>query len=420
MGSTIAESVGAGDPIVPWAGNPGYDVARYDWRLNVDSSSGAFSGTTIITATAIGELSSISLDYTGPTPEAVRVDGEQVEFHYASPKLEVPADLDVGDSFTVEVMLNGTPDKGTAGTGWIQRGDLVYTVALIPGDTASWVPLNDTPTDPAVFSVTVDAGAGSFAVASGTPTTTSGELTWETPMAVSEFGMAVGAVESREVTSVSRPEITVWTPVGRVAPSKQAIDDPIGDMLGYLESFLGPFPFPTLGLTKIEGLPGANSTPGQIFIGVFDRLTVTHELAHQWIGGSAGTASSRDSWLREGIPEYLAISWLARQEDVPREERLRSMYEQIAPNTRAPRDVDDSGDRSDDGIFVRGPLVIYALHVALGDESFRAGLARLTSEFEGRSMSTEDFIDVMHAQTDVDVAAVVSPWIDDEELPAFP
>lgn len=96
------------------------------------------------------------------------------------------------------------------------------------------------------------------------------------------------------------------------------------------------------------------------------------------------------------------------------------MYERIAPNTRAPRDVGDPGDRSDNAIFVRGPLAIYALHVALGDESFRAGLARLTAEFQGRSMSTEDFTDVMQAHTDVDVAAVLLPWIDDEELPAFP
>jgi aminopeptidase N len=65
-------------------------------------------------------------------------------------------------------------------------------------------------------------------------------------------------------------------------------------------------------------------------------------------------------------------------------------------------------------------LAIYALHVAMGDESFRAGLARLTAEFEGRSISTEDFIEVMQAQTELEIAAVISPWIDDEELPPFP
>lgn len=419
--AVVSVPVGVGDPVVPGAGNPGYDATRYDWRLTVDSSSGTLSGTTLLTATAVEPLSSISLDYSGPAPVTISIDGEAVEFDYTSPKLTVPVDLDRGQIFILEVVLDGAPDAGTSGTGWIHRGALVYTVALLPGDTASWVPLNDTPTDPAVFSVTIDGGAGSTAVASGTPITADDDLTWETPVAVSEFGMAVGAFDKREVEGVPQPEIAVWTPQGQIPPSEQAIDDVVGDMLSYHESFLGPFPFPTLGLTKIEGLAGANSTPGQIFIGVFDQLTVAHELVHQWIGGSVGTASSRDAWLREGIPEYLAISWVTSQrEESSLEEELRSMYEQIAPTTRAPRDVDDRSDRSDDAVFVRGPLAIHALRVAMGDQAFRAGLAQLTSQYEGRSVSTEEFIAVMQSQTDVDIAPVISPWIDEEELPPFP
>lgn len=419
--TTHAVVSGAGDPVAPWAGNPGYDATRYDWRLTVDPSSGTLSGTTRLTATAVDPLNSISLDYSGPAPVMVSVDGEAVEFDHTSPKLTVPVDLDAGESFILEVVLDGAPDAATSDVGWIHQGDLVYTAALLPGDTASWVPLNDTPSDPAVFSVTIDGGAGSTAVASGTPRPGNGGPIWETPMAVSEFGMAVGAFEKREVTKVSQPELTVWTPQGQIPPSAQAIDDVVGDMLSYHETFLGPFPFETLGLTKIEGLPGANSTPGQIFLGVFDQLTVAHELVHQWIGGSVGTASSRDSWLREGIPEYLAISWLAsKEEGSSLEERLLSMYEQIAPTTRAPRDVNDRADRSDSAVFVRGPLAIHALHVAMGDQAFRAGLMQLISKFEGRSVSTEEFIDVMQSQSDIDIDAVISPWIDEEELPPFP
>jgi aminopeptidase N len=416
----VSSPVGVGDPVAPWAGNPGYDVTRYDWRLAVDPSSGILSGTTLLTATAVDALDTISVDYSGPAPVSVSVAGKEVEFDYISPKLNVPADLEAGETFTLEAVLNGAPDAGTSGTGWIHQGDLVYTAALFPGDTASWVPLNDTPTDPAVFSVTIDAGAGA-AVISGTPMPANGETTWETPVAVSEVGMAVGAFEKRDVTSVSQPEVAVWTMQGQIPPSEQAIDDVVGDMLSYHESFLGPFPFQTLGLTKIQGFPGANSTPGQIFLGVFDQLTVAHELVHQWIGGSVGTASSRDAWLREGIPEYLAILWLTSQEEESfLQERLRSMYEQIAPSTRAPRDVTHRDDRSDNAVFVRGPLAIHALHVAMGDQAFRAGLVQLTSEYEGRSVSTQEFIDVMQSQSDLDIATVIYPWIDEEELPPFP
>lgn len=45
-------------------------------------------------------------------------------------------------------------------------------------------------------------------------------------------------------------------------------------------------------------------------------FVVVHELAHQWMGGSVGTASSQDAWLREGLPTYVEALWTARHQGV--------------------------------------------------------------------------------------------------------
>ena len=39
-------------------------------------------------------------------------------------------------------------------------------------------------------------------------------------------------------------------------------------------------------------------------IGVFEKKTTTHELAHEWWGDHVGTASFSDVWLSEGFATY--------------------------------------------------------------------------------------------------------------------
>lgn len=414
------EPIGLGDPIAPWAGNRGYDVIEYEWDLEVDVAAGSLGGSALLTASALEAIDAITLDYSGPEPVDVLVDGRRTEFEHSPPKLVVDHDVGEGVTFELEVVLDGSPEQGSGGLGWQPREEMVFTAAVLPGDTSGWVPLNDTPTDPAVFTVTIDAGDWS-SVATGTPDQSDGAITWTTPMPASEFGMAVASFDHRRVDAIRFPIITVSTPAGQIPPSEQAIDEVVGDMLAHLTAFLGPFPFPTLGLTKIEGLPGANSTPGQIFLGVFDGMTVAHELAHQWIGGSVGTASSSDTWLREGIPEYLALLWMAENGGGgPLDQALRIMHEELGERTRALRDVAEPADRSDKAVWLRSPLAIHALRSEMGDEALRDGLALLFEEQRGQSITTDDFIDAMQRHTDVDVSGLLEPWIDEEEVPPFP
>lgn len=66
------------------------------------------------------------------------------------------------------------------------------------------------------------------------------------------------------------------------------------------------------------------------------------------------TASSRDVWLREGLPEYLAYAWMAEQDDGDLDERMRSIHTRLGSETRALLDVDEPADRSDDATCLRG------------------------------------------------------------------
>ena len=143
-------------------------------------------------------------------------------------------------------------------------------------------------------------------------------------------------------------------------------------MLAFLEARLGPFPFPNVGLTWVTLFGGgADSTPARINLSDVQELVVVHELAHQWMGGSVGTASSQDAWLREGLPTYVEALWTAhRQGPEAGESKIEYFRRQLGSSTRPPLEVDDPADRSDDVTFLRGALVMHALKLEIGERKF--------------------------------------------------
>ncbi|MGH8924456.1 MAG: M1 family aminopeptidase [Acidimicrobiia bacterium] len=413
---------GLGDPVVPWAGNVGYDAIRYQWDLIVDPAAGTLDAVTVMEAVGTKETPVLSLDFSGPTPSRVVVNGQVTEFEHHPPKLLVSHPTEPGEELRVEIDFEGNPEPHTpAGfpgkLGWIHQADLVYSSAVLPGDTATWAPLNDTPLDPAIFSVLVSTPRGMGAVASGTPTETAGITRWETLLPVTEFGFAAGELQQR--TLAGDPLITFSAIAGLSLPS-EPWDERLPELVEFLEGFLGPFPFATLGLTQVTGLPGGNSTPGQIFLGMYEEELIAHELGHQWIGGSVSTASSRDVWLREGVPEYLAYAWIAERDSTSLDDRMQSIHTRLGRETRALLDVDEPADRGDDATYLRGALAFHALRKAVGDRDFRAGLMSFTAEYSGRSATTESFIEAIQKHTEVAVAEILGPWIEQEEMPPVP
>jgi aminopeptidase N len=417
-GDTMA---GLGDPLVPTAGNAGYDVIEYLWSFNVDPESGSIDAVAITRAIGTDSAPQFIIDYSGPDPTRVSVDDVETTFEMKSGKLVVDIEVEPEVELTVEVRYEGIPrphqPPGFPGPlGLIRGSDLLYSVAVLPGDTATWVPINDTPLDPAQFKVSFDTPEGYSSVASGAKM--AGQR-WTVSVPATEFGFAVGRFVSQRLDSLDEPLIKATGLEGKELPVTE-LQEARGIVVHH-ESFLGPFPFPTLGLTIIPGAPGGNSTPGQIFLSNVDRVTVSHEIAHQWIGGSVGTASTRDSWLREGLCEYLAYAWIADQQDAnDLETAMAGLHSQLGGSTRPLLDVVNMEDRSDEATYLRGALAIHALRVGLGDVAFRDGLKAFLAAYTGESANTEDFIATMQEHTDINVDELLGPWIDEETVPPLP
>lgn len=78
----------------------------------------------------------------------------------------------------------------------------------------------------------------------------------------------------------------------------------IGDAVLALEGYLGPFPFDTLSIARLQDYGGGIEYPAMILLADDGEVTVTHEVAHMWFYGMLGDDQARDPWLDESFATY--------------------------------------------------------------------------------------------------------------------
>jgi aminopeptidase N len=416
--------VGLGDPIVPSAGNHGYDARRYLWDLEIDPESNTLTSTASMRAVALESRARVTLDFSGPRVTDVRINGEAAEYARADGKLVVNASVAESDRFEIEVDYGGTPEPVLgAGRGWLAKPGSIRTFSLLPGDAAGWAPLNDSPLDPARYTLRITVPDPFVATASGTLVETLARedrktFVWKVDLPVTEVTFAVGEYRNDRVIGPSGLTIDIAFPTDAAVADIPSLKQ-LPNMLAFLQARLGPFPFPSLGLTFVWLFGGGgDSTPGRINLSDVQEIGLVHELAHQWMGGSVGTASSQDAWLREGLPTYVEALWTARRHGAQAgESMIENFRRQLGPSTRPPLDVDDLADRSDDVTYLRGALVMHALRLEVGEQAFFRALKAFFKSYRGRSASTKDFIDTVERVVGRDLTNFFTAWLSRERVP---
>jgi aminopeptidase N len=333
-----ATASGAGDPYYPGLGNPGYHAEHYTLDLTVDPVRGTLAGTAQLQARSAQALPRFSLDLVGLTVGRVTVDGVTAAASRAGDKLVItPArPVPAGQGFQVTVAYQGTPQPiadpsgdstGAAQVGWHHDGDEVYVASETAG-ARTWYPVNDTPGDKASYTFRITVPAGYTAVANGLPAGrsaagTSTTFTWQStsPMASYLATLEVGRFTPMTSTGPGGLPILSYAPANLAAQVQSAFAD-LPEMIGYFESFLGPYPFDAAGVTVVSpAFRWSLETQTRPVYGS-EVLTlppdvaqegISHELAHQWFGDSLTPAQWSDIWLNEGFATYLSWLWLEHQ-----------------------------------------------------------------------------------------------------------
>lgn len=314
--------------------------------------------------------------------------------------------------------------------GWITADG--YTFTLGEPDAASrWYPANDHPRDKAAFTFRLEVPNGIVAVANGrltSKTTTGRSTTWvwdETaPMAAYLAQVGIGDFVLDEHPGPNG--VTLRNAIARSLADEIAgsVAAETTDMLTYLESLFGPYPFDVYGVLVPDALLGyAFESQTLTLIGralVSDptrgSIVLAHELTHQWFGGWVSPSNWRDVWLNEGFATYGEWLWADHALGIP----LTVSMEQARRLVR-----DGSGRTDDPGVdemfnantYQRGALTLGALRMAVGDDTFFRILRTYLDRFGGRTASTKDFIDVAEEVSGRTLRGFFEDWLGDGPLP---
>jgi aminopeptidase N len=445
----VEGDVGGHDPYFPGLGNGGYDVQHYDVDLKVELFSEQLTAEVRITAVALVDLVSFSLDLYGLEVTAVEVDGIAAGFERAGASEGKDAEEGEGEAtpaselivrpamplraeatFEVTVRYHGwpqgryDPSVRFMPVGWLPREEAVYVVSECIG-ASSWLPCNDHPSDKATFAYRVTVEKPYSVAANGllVEEIDLGEkrtFVWKArdPMATYLATVNVAEFDVYEDEGPRGIPIRVYYPKGAEEQARPFHQQ--AEVLRVLENAFGPYPFEAAGgvvaNTQMGGALECQTMP--VYGPGMGVEVIVHELAHQWYGDAVSPELWRDMWLNEGFASYSEYLWIeAKEGKEAYEERAKRSYERLRRSaTGSP--FDPGVEQVFSGrVYTRGAMVLYGLRAEVGDEAFFRILKSWVETHRNGNGSTAQFVAHATRIAERDLAAFFDAWLYSEITP---
>jgi aminopeptidase N len=318
------------DSYYPAKGDPGLDVLHYGLDLDWRRSARTLVGHAVLDVRATGSTESFRLDlHSAMQVSSVEVDGNAVDASHVGKTLTVPlpAEVPADSRHVLEVGYRGTPQptRGPSTRSDLQRIGMRVTkdgqlrTMQEPFGAYTWYPVNDHPSDKALYDITVEVPAGWSGIANGTmarlPANGDRPVTsWHLsdPAASYLVTLAVGPYAHRSATGPHGLPLHFWVPREHTSDYMRVLRHVPRD-LAWLENKLGPYPFETAGAVVVPGGSAMETqtlvTFGARLFGRGAREIMVHELAHQWYGDTVTPNDWTGLWLNEGMAMYLQARW---------------------------------------------------------------------------------------------------------------
>ena len=426
-------------------------VEAYDVRLDVHHAKLAYSGTVRVHLEHDG--GTLALNSLGLHIDRVSQGGVERAHRLVPEKEELQIEGVPKGAVVVEVAFQGeVPENALAG---IYRSEYGTQHAIVtqlePLGARRVLPCVDHPAQRAVFRVEVVTDGG-LQVIFNTPaksrTSEGGREHYvfePTPrMATYLLFLGIGTFEERRRRH-GTVEIIVATPPGRGDQSEFALDH-AGRILDFFGDYFGlPFPLPKLHLiavpnTAVGGMEnwGAISFRERLLLVGPDASQSTkrqvlsvmaHEIAHQWFGDLVTMSWWNDLWLNESFAtfmDYKASSHLYPDWQVWSDFALETSNAQLwdaLPHSH-PVNVPVEDPNQIHGIFdeisySKGGSVLRMMEAFLGEEVFRAGVARYLKRFAYGNARGEDLWAALNEEAKLPVSEILGDWLNRPGYPAL-
>ncbi|MBL0746861.1 M1 family metallopeptidase [Nocardioides baculatus] len=431
-----AESTPVEDSVYPAVGDPRIDALLYDLDLDWDPGARRLEASAVVAFRAARTAPRFQLDLgPGLTVGRLELDGEAVGFARRGKDLVVRAPIEADQRYELSLDYVGTPkpakapttrrDFSTTGFTVTDTGE-VWTMQE-PFGAYTWYPVNDQPSDKALYDVTIHAPMPWTGISNGhlTEMTDDGETTtssWQLTEPASSYlvTLAIGDYTHSANTTESGLRVDYWTPRGLV----KGIDglQTAAASIDWIEGKLGPYPFDSLGLVVTDS-QSAMETQTMVTLGnndyVLSPQVVAHELVHQWYGDQVSPADWRDVWLNEGMT--MLMQWL--YEDEQDMTPLRQTISQARAGDQGLRDdygppgAYDPQQFGGSNIYYAPALMWNELRVELGDDEFFRIARSWLEDNDNTSATREQIFEHWETETGRELSAFFDSWITGRTTP---
>ena len=347
-------------------------------------------------------------------------------------KLSFPYSMAKGKPITLSFTYDG---KFTG-----QEESPIYGIKLISLQEASsfllyparWFPVLDYSVGRFTADIKVTVPAGYRVIGSGTATEEKkgDATTFKFQYAKPGFPGSIAIVQG-EPQPVSASGITTRLYLRSKKGMVQAYGEEISKAIIYFTSLFGNPPQTNLTVIETEdGAPNGYSAPGILFFspkGLGDAVAqnlVANQVSRQWWGNMVSAITRNHLWIDNGLARYSEILY-KEQADGPgsAETSMRDMYVEALTVENPPliqsARLEDYSPEYWAATAGKGAAVIHMLRWVVGDDNFKAILAKLPQQFAYKSVHTEDFRKIAEAISGQDLRSFFIQWIESTGAPEF-
>jgi aminopeptidase N len=425
------------DPVYPDFGNPAIDVLHYELALRWAPSTRTLSGTATLAVRATRDINEIRLDFARPLrADKATVDGKAAKATQRGNDLIIGAGQRLAKDarVVIAVRYHGRPRtlpgpmvrKDISAVGFNVRPDGSVFALQEPYGALTWYPVNDQPSDEALYDVALTVPRGWAGVSNGVLRGTSrsgGKVTfsWHAADPMASYLVALGFDRYRKYTATGphglpvsywiRPQDRAWAlPVLRKTPQ----------MLAWLEKRFGRYPFASAGVFTIREDTGME-TQTMVTLGRLKAEDLLHELAHQWFGDSVGPRTWRDVWLNEGFATY--IQFLLYDVEVLGQSQARFLagMRQLDGQLRrlhGPPGHYKPGHFASSNVYFPPALMLHEIRKETGDKKFFAMLRDWARQHRNIEANRALFTSWLNRYTGRNLTPLVNRWLDSPTTPA--
>jgi aminopeptidase N len=426
------------DPYYPAKSNPEFDGLHYDLGLAWDGTTLTGDVTIRFRITRSTDQFRLDLLHTLKV-SGVIFDGVHTGYHQDGDGLVVKPGSMVGDSrHTVEITYAGKPHPVKApshrgdeqdGLGWSLDDDGNVFTFQEPYGAYTWYPVNDHPSDKAMFDAEITVPDGQTAVFNGVLESrhpNPGETTtfdWHLGYPVASYltTIAIGPYQEHTDTLAGGTPATYWV-LPRDESDLTRLKSQTEDAFAWLVKHAGPYPFDTFG-TVVVGGTSAMETETMVTMSraALDRpdAVVEHEMAHQWYGDAVSPVNWLGLWLNEGWAMWMQQAY----------EKYRGGYQYLGgmkhwrPYDEASRQASgppghwDRRSFGDLNVYLGPAMMLDRIRRRIGNDDFTRLSKEWVSHHEYGNVDRREFIRWVNAETGQNFSPLINRWLDSPHTP---